>query len=412
MAHHFLENRDIVLFALKSWDMEIGGSSKNYASVFARNNNRVIFVNRALDRFSVLRNRQDPKVKNLVEARKTRSRKIEQVEKNIWVLNPVSILESINSIPWPWAFDAMNRLNSRRLAREINEAAAELGFKNIILYVENDFLRGIYLDQYIRDVDYCIFYIRDFLTSQNYFKKHGPRLEPKMIAKADIVITNSNWLADYARRFNKNSYFVGQGVDLKTFKDQEYPMPAGLEHIPGPIIGYVGAILATRLDPEIIKDIAERRPEWNIVLVGPEDKYFEGHSLHQMKNVYFLGRKDLPELPAYIKHFDVCINPQLVNEMTIGNYPLKADEYLALGKPMVATRTEAMKMFEDFVHLCDQPLEYVGAIEKALAEAENEDMIMKRKAFARSHTWESCFENLDRELNKIVGRHDHKKAMS
>ncbi len=249
MAHHFLEKRDIVLFALKSWDMEIGGSSKNYASVFAKNNNRVLFVNRALDRFSVLRNRRDPKVKNLLDARKNKSRKVEQVENNIWVLNPVSILESINSISWPWAFDAMNRLNGRRLANEINKAAAELGFKNIILYVENDFLRGIYLDQYIRDVDYCIFYIRDFLTSQNYFKKHGSRLEPKMIAKADIVITNSNWLANYARPFNQNSYFVGQGVDLKTFKDQDYPMPADMEDIQGPIIGYVGAILATRLDP-------------------------------------------------------------------------------------------------------------------------------------------------------------------
>ncbi len=50
---------------------------------------------------------------------------------------------------------------------------------------------------------------------------------------------------------------------------------------------------------------------------------------------------------AYIHHFTICINPQLVNPLTIGNYPRKIDEYLASGKPVVATATQAMEMFRE-----------------------------------------------------------------
>ena len=58
-----------------------------------------------------------------------------------------------------------------------------------------------------------------------------------------------------------------------------------------------------------------------------------------MDNVHFLGAKKTDELASYMEHFDVCINPQVVNDLTIGNYPRKIDEYLAMGKAVVATDT-------------------------------------------------------------------------
>ncbi|HAI83429.1 MAG TPA: glycosyl transferase family 1, partial [Chitinophagaceae bacterium] len=87
---------------------------------------------------------------------------------------------------------------------------------------------------------------------------------------------------------------------------------------------------------------ATAKPEWSLVLVGPEDEAFKQSALHQLPNVHFLGSKQPEALPEYVAAFDVCINPQLLNEVTIGNYPRKVDEYLAMGKPVVATQTEAM----------------------------------------------------------------------
>ena len=110
--------------------------------------------------------------------------------------------------------------------------------------------------------------------------------------------------------------------------------------------------------------------------------------MHNLPNVYFLGRKDSSELPAYVKGFDVAMNPQLINDLTIGNYPRKIDEYLAMGKPIVATRTRAMEMFSDHVYLGSTKEEYIELIEEALSE-NSKDSIHARIDFANSHTWEN-----------------------
>jgi glycosyltransferase involved in cell wall biosynthesis len=112
-----------------------------------------------------------------------------------------------------------------------------------------------------------------------------------------------------------------------------------------------------------------------------------------MANVHFLGRKPLEALPSYIHSFDVCINPQLVNPITIGNYPLKVDEYLAMGKPVVASATKTMELFRNHVYLADSALDYPRLIEQALHE-NKEEQRDQRIAFAKTHTWENCMKSL------------------
>jgi hypothetical protein len=87
-------------------------------------------------------------------------------------------------------------------------------------------------------------------------------------------------------------------------------------------------------------------------------------------------------------YFDICINPQKVNNLTIGNYPRKVDEYLAMGKPVVATKTAAMKMFEDYVYLGLNAMDYEALLDQAIAE-DTPDRRQKNIAFAQSHTWQA-----------------------
>ena len=82
-------------------------------------------------------------------------------------------------------------------------------------------------------------------------------------------------------------------------------------------------------DSSLLYETASQLPQYSFVFVGPEDRHFEQHPLHRLKNVYFTGRKEVEQLPQYIRYFDVCINPQVLNPITDGNYPLKIDEYLA-----------------------------------------------------------------------------------
>ena len=249
---------------------------------------------------------------------------------------------------------------------------------------------GLYLKSLLPVREY-IFYIRDFLTTQPYFKKFGPRCEMEMIQKADLVVANSAWLADYAGQWNPNSVDIGQGCNLDAFTGENQPEPEDMKSIPRPIIGYCGAITSMRLDEGLLLHLAASLPEMSLVLVGPADSKFEKSRLLEKNNVYFLGSKKPEQTAAYISHFTICINPQLVNPLTIGNYPRKIDEYLAAGKPVVATSTLAMEMFREYTHLCNSNEEFVMNIRKLISEPYwgSEELKNKRREFALTHDWEN-----------------------
>ena len=112
-----------------------------------------------------------------------------------------------------------------------------------------------------------------------------------------------------------------------------------------------------------------------------------------MSNVYFLGLKESALMPNYINCFDIAFNPQKVNDITQGNYPRKIDEYLALGKKVIATKTEGMMMFDKYVWNCNDANDYITSINEALAENDSVKA-NERIAFAKSHSWENSVNNL------------------
>jgi glycosyltransferase involved in cell wall biosynthesis len=238
------------------------------------------------------------------------------------------------------------------------------------------------------------------MLAVDYWRLHGQKLEPELITKSDLCVANSVYLANYCKKYNPRSYYVGQGCELEIFSNiNDKSAPQDILSVPKPVIGYVGALQSLRLDLEIITHIALTKPDWSIVLVGPEDDQFKKSELHQIKNIYFLGSKDPVELPRYINAFDVCINPQLVNQVTIGNYPRKIDEYLAVGKPVVATRTEAMSIFSEFVYLAETKEQYVTLITKAINE-DNVVLTENRRVFASGHTWRNSVAEIYAAINK------------
>jgi len=249
-----------------------------------------------------------------------------------------------------------------------------------------------------------IYYSRDYMLGVDYWKFHGEQLEPALIAKSDICMANSTYLADYCRRYNPNSYYVGQGCDLTIFTDAAPDLlPADVTVLKKPVIGYVGALQKIRLDMELLAFIAEQRPQWNIVLVGPEDDDFKKSRLHGISNVHFLGPKPPGQLPQYIQSFDVCLNPQVLNQVTVGNYPRKIDEYLAMGKPVVATVTEAMGIFAGHTYQAVTKQDYVNLIELAIRE-DNPALQADRKAFASSHTWTNNVGEMYKAINQYEMR--------
>jgi len=228
------------------------------------------------------------------------------------------------------------------------------------------------------------------LSAFSYWKQHVARLEPKLIKNVDLIVTNSEYLSSYAAKYNSKSFYVGQGCDISHYlnKPKQEEIEKVLEGIPRPIVGYVGALNAERLDIDLIHNVAVNMPEISFVLVGPEDELFKSSQLHLVKNMFFLGKKNVTDLPKFIHGFDVAINPQKLNEITIGNYPRKVDEYLAAGIPVVATKTDAMNPFRNHVYLGENYNDYCSLIKLAMAE-NSATKISERIEFASSHTWKN-----------------------
>ena len=396
-TENILTDKNIVVVGLQPWDIEIGSNCKNLAMELSKNN-KVLYVNRALDRFSLIKNRKDQKIQTRLKALKKPLPDITEEMPNLWVFNPSTVLESVANIPFTFLFDTLNRINNVRLSKQINRALKHLKISADIIFVDNEFYRAFHLKEMV-DNELFVYYIRDYLVEQSYFKRHGLRMESRIMAKADLVVSNSVVLAEYAQKYNPSSFFVGQGCDLSLFDTSlEAIEPDDLRPVRKPRIGYVGALLSSRLDIRLLEDLVREKNEWSFVFIGPEDDDFKDSSLHELENAYFLGPKPKSALPSYIKYFDVCLNPQIRNKQTEGNYPLKIDEYLAMGKPTVATYTRAMDMFEDHVHLAKNKDEYVQMIGRSLEESGNEHA---RISFAKSHTWQKSVEEINAALLTI-----------
>ena len=379
---------DYVILSQQSWDVEIGSNAKNIAMEIAKHH-RVLYVNRPLDMQTLLKRdaANASFVKNRISKRKsTIENQITEVSENLFAFTPKCILQSINGLPDGSIYDLANKYNNHLLAKEIKRALQHLRITEYILLNDGELFNGFYMNELL-DAKKNLYYFRDYFLAVPYWQKHGIRLEPKLFGRYDGVVCNSEYLADIAREHNQNTAFVGQGCDYSYFEATIHDLKYSLNHAK-PIVGYVGALNSIRLDVSLLEKLADANPQWQWVFVGPEDDAFKNSKLHNLNNVTFTGPKKQEELAGYIAQFDVAMNPQLVNDVTIGNYPRKIDEYLYMGKPTVATKTKAMAMFAEYCYLAEDQKEYEKAIQAALLETDDE-LLANRKAFAASHSWEN-----------------------
>lgn len=395
-----MKNKAIIITGLQSWDIPIGSNAIDIAKGMSKDN-KVLYVNAPMDTMTWLRNRKNKKLDRRFAVLSGEDAPLRKINENLTVLDPPFTIWSVNGLPDGPLFDFVNKANNRKYFRYVKKTAEGLGYKNYIHFIDNDIYRSQYAKEYLQP-ELSVYYRRDNIHPYAYWNKHAPRLEPLLISKSDLVVCNSPQLNEYALQYNPNSYSIGQGVDLSAYDLKKLNgTPAAFAAIPEPRIGYLGDINSQRLDPDLIYALAQQKPDYSFVLTGGEDPVFKSHGLHQLKNVYFTGSITKDKVPDYMNAFTVCMNPQQVNEITIGNYPRKIDEYLALGKPVIATRTKTMELFKDHVYLCDGVADYSRYVEEAL-QANNDTLKKERIAFASSHSWENnvnlIFQHIENHL--------------
>jgi len=397
-----MKGRDFIITGLQSWDIPIGSNAIDIAKEIAVEN-RVLYVNSPLDMMTIIRNKPTPETIQRLDVYRKRKTPLRQISDSLWVLDFPFWIWSVNGLPDGPLFDLFNILNNRKIFKYVSKVASELKFKDVIHFIDNDIYRSFYSKDILKP-KLSVYYRRDNLQAIDFWKKHAPRLEPKLIEKSDLIVANSPQLAAFARQYNKRSFDVGQGVDLSAYDlSLEFKEPTEFEAIPKPRIGYIGDITSLRLDADLIYEVAKSKPDYSFVMIGRVDKLFAAHAMNGLQNVHFLGSVAKNKVPTYMSALQVCLNPQLLNELTIGNYPRKVDEYLALGKPVIATKTDTMELFREHSYLCSSVADYQDAVEKALQE-DSEEKAGQRIAFAQSHSWKNNVNEIFKYIQEALSK--------
>jgi UDP-galactopyranose mutase len=178
--------------------------------------------------------------------------------------------------------------------------------------------------------------VYDCMDELSAFRGAAPALlerERVLLERADVVFTGGHSLYEAKRHRHPNVHAFPSSVDVSHFRQarERLPEPADQASIPHPRIGHY-AVLDERLDADLVAAIADARPDWQIVLVGPVVK-IDPASLPQRPNIHYLGGKRYDELPAYLSGWDAAFMPFALNESTRFISPTKTRSTSPLASP-------------------------------------------------------------------------------
>jgi len=257
--------------------------------------------------------------------------------------------------------------------------------------------------------------VYDCMDELSMFKGAPPQLkewESRLFDRADLVFTGGVSLYEVKRTQHAHAYPFPSGVELEHFRQarNEQPEPEDQKNIPHPRLGFCG-VIDERMDIELVRGIAEARPDWHIVMIGPVVK-IDPATLPRAANIHYLGGKSYQELPAYFASWDVGILPFARNDSTRFISPTKTPEYLAAGLPVVSTSIrDVVRPYEDLglAHIADTPAEFVAAVEKAFKDPANPEWRSKADEFLLTKSWDSTWAAMNTLIHQVM---DEKAAVS
>lgn len=242
--------------------------------------------------------------------------------------------------------------------------------------------------------------VYDCMDELSGFRGAPPELverERQLFARADLVFTGGHSLYEAKRKLHPAVFAFPSSVESAHFAQAraEQSDPTDQASIARPRLGFFG-VLDERMDLGLLVRLAEERPNYQIVLIGPVVKISEA-SLPRGANIHYLGAKQYRDLPQYIAGWDVAIMPFALNEATRFISPTKTLEYLAAGKPIVSTAIrDVVSPYGEskLVEIADQS-SFAEAIDRALRtdsgqHRERCDQILERTSWDK--TWAEMFE--------------------
>jgi UDP-galactopyranose mutase len=221
-------------------------------------------------------------------------------------------------------------------------------------------------------------------------------LEADLMRRASLVLTGGHSLYESKRHQHRNIHPFPSSVDVAHFAQARRitAEPRDQAEIPHPRLGFFG-VIDERLDTALLQGVADARPDWHIVMLGPVVK-IDPASLPQRPNIHYLGPKPYADLPQYVAGWDVALLPFARNDATRFISPTKTPEYLAAGKPVVSTSIrDVVRPYgqQGLARIADDVPGFVRACVAAMAE-DAAKRTTRADAFLRQTSWDGTWRRI------------------
>lgn len=382
--------KDIICFSLSRSDSAISSPALSLAKEFAKHN-RVFFIDHPFswkDYFS-------KENKSSIESRrqallfgKAPYSNPSHLPSNITVVTPRLTLP-VNFLAPGFLYDVFSVINDRIIASCVHKVIRDFKVKDFVFI---NFFDPYFLSKLPAGIKpwRSVYQSMDDISQVAYSHRHGTRLERECVKNFDYTLCTSHELTRLQQPYSPNVFFHPNAADTSIFNKaitEPLPRPTELENIHTPIIGFTGSI-EYRSDFELLRKIALHHTDKTLVFVGPvQTNEHSKVGLDKMANVLFTGPKKITELPNYLKYFDCTIIPFVKNTLTKSIYPLKINEYLAAGRPVIAVNfSEDMYSFHEVAYVEDTHEAFINAIDRAINE-NSPQKIEARMKVAAQNTW-------------------------
>lgn len=254
-----------------------------------------------------------------------------------------------------------------------------------------------------------VFDCMDELSAFKFAPKELKELEAQLLERADVVFTGGQSLYEAKKDRHHNVHAFPSSIDYDHFAKARRIThdPEDQAAIPFPRIGFFG-VLDERLDVELVEGIANARPDWQIVMIGPIVK-IDQSDLPQLPNIHYLGSKSYKELPNYLAMWDVAMLPFARNESTKFISPTKTPEYLAAGKQVVSTSIrDVVRPYGDrhLVHIADTVDAFIRAASMAGMDESNHDEHWRENvdAFLSQMSWDRTWGQMSALIDVAIAK--------
>lgn len=256
----------------------------------------------------------------------------------------IPIIRSINKLMFNWS---MKRLLKRE---KIND--------RIILSVYRpEFVDFINISNKIKIIYDC--YDEYLFNSNDQKIKYLKKEEVRLFKKSSFIFTTSTKLQNKALKYNKNSYFIPNAAEVNIFSkayNTQIKIPTDISNIPPPRIGYLG-VFRNWIDYDLLRYLFKNNSDKSFIFIGNWLEHANNvvNNFRKINNVFFLGRKNIQDVPTYLRYIDVAIIPNKMNSFNQNVLPYKLYEYLAAGKKIVTTFTsdDLKKYYSTYIEIAE-----------------------------------------------------------